>query len=364
VTATGVLANDSDANGDSLTAILVGGPANAAAFTFNPDGSFTYTPQSGFVGTDTFTYKASDGSLESAVATVTINVSNVDPSLVAHWKFDETSGSSAADSAGGDNGGTLIGSATFASDVSRGQVLDLSGNDDRVEVGNPVDLGGEWTIGGWFNGLDKNGWRTLTRGLDGDHQILVSPSGELGSYDNVHNTKFHGSGFDMKSLSDGWHHVAAVGSGGTTTFYVDGAAVGSIAFQSTSDVFSLGNYQGGGQRFADQIDDVRIYNRVLSAAEVAELANPSTQQAVAGFTPQSTDAATADAYFAEYQLESITEAIKSLAEESHYRPWSSRDADDFFARWHKRQDDWRRSDQDDWRRSDEDDERLPLPVFE
>src|SRR5207249_1544242 len=40
----GVLANDSDADGDALAAILVSGPAHAAAFTLNPDGSFSYTP--------------------------------------------------------------------------------------------------------------------------------------------------------------------------------------------------------------------------------------------------------------------------------------------------------------------------------
>jgi hypothetical protein len=74
VAAAGVLANDTDADGDPLTAVLVAGPTNAASFTLNADGSFTYAPSANFSGSDTFTYRASDGSLESADVTVTITV--------------------------------------------------------------------------------------------------------------------------------------------------------------------------------------------------------------------------------------------------------------------------------------------------
>ncbi|MGB0087917.1 MAG: cadherin-like domain-containing protein, partial [Planifilum fulgidum] len=73
VPAPGVLANDTDPNGDPLTAQLVDGPANGT-LVLNPDGSFTYTPDTGFSGTDSFTYQASDGSALSNVATVTIDV--------------------------------------------------------------------------------------------------------------------------------------------------------------------------------------------------------------------------------------------------------------------------------------------------
>jgi len=69
-----VVANDTDGDGDSLTAVLDGGPSNALSFTLNVDGSFTYTPNLGFRGVDTFTYKANDGSADSNAATVTITV--------------------------------------------------------------------------------------------------------------------------------------------------------------------------------------------------------------------------------------------------------------------------------------------------
>ena len=74
VPAPGVLINDTDANGDTLSADLVNGPANAADFHLNADGSFTYTPEADFNGTDSFTYQAYDGQAYSNVATVTIDV--------------------------------------------------------------------------------------------------------------------------------------------------------------------------------------------------------------------------------------------------------------------------------------------------
>lgn len=74
--AAGVLANDTDIDGPSQTAVLDSGPAHAAAFGFNADGSFSYTPQPGFTGLDSFVYHADDGTDDSNSATVTINVND------------------------------------------------------------------------------------------------------------------------------------------------------------------------------------------------------------------------------------------------------------------------------------------------
>lgn len=71
----GVLGNDSDPNGDAITAVLVDAPAQGS-LTFSNDGSFSYTPPAGFVGTVPFTYRATDGVNQSAVATVTITVNS------------------------------------------------------------------------------------------------------------------------------------------------------------------------------------------------------------------------------------------------------------------------------------------------
>jgi hypothetical protein len=69
----GVLANDSDPDGDPLTAALVSGPSYGVAF-LAPDGSLTYEPATGFVGVDSLSYRATDGVLWSDVTEVTITV--------------------------------------------------------------------------------------------------------------------------------------------------------------------------------------------------------------------------------------------------------------------------------------------------
>jgi hypothetical protein len=73
ITAPGALSNNTDPNGDPLTAVLVT-TVTHGTLVLNADGSFTYTPNAGYVGPDTFTYQASDGDLLSNVATVTITV--------------------------------------------------------------------------------------------------------------------------------------------------------------------------------------------------------------------------------------------------------------------------------------------------
>ena len=84
VPAPGVLANDTDANLDTLTAVLVDGiTPDEGTLTFNADGSFTYLPAANFNGVVTFTYKANDGLVDSAPATVTITVNPVNDAPVA-----------------------------------------------------------------------------------------------------------------------------------------------------------------------------------------------------------------------------------------------------------------------------------------
>jgi VCBS repeat-containing protein len=91
VGAPGVLINDIDPEDDPLIAILVSDVSNGD-LTLNSNGGFEYTPDLNYEGTDTFTYKANDSSLDSNIATVTITVNPINDPPVAnndYYNIDE-----------------------------------------------------------------------------------------------------------------------------------------------------------------------------------------------------------------------------------------------------------------------------------
>ncbi|MEO7100592.1 MAG: Ig-like domain-containing protein [Luteolibacter sp.] len=87
IPAKGVLANDTDMDSVSLSAVLDEAPAHGTV-TLNEDGGFTYTPSSGFIGSDSFGYHASDGLLNSAEAMVSINVGLPTSQLIVNGSFE------------------------------------------------------------------------------------------------------------------------------------------------------------------------------------------------------------------------------------------------------------------------------------
>jgi len=91
VDAPGVLANDVELESEPLTAILEEEPAHGA-LTLNADGSFTYSPGPAFPGSDSFTYKASDGQSQSSAAKVTLRV----PAPKVYAGQDQTGGEGTA----------------------------------------------------------------------------------------------------------------------------------------------------------------------------------------------------------------------------------------------------------------------------
>ncbi len=84
VVAPGVLTPDQDPDGDPITAVLVTGPSHGT-LTLNADGSFGYTPATNYLGSDSFTYEASDGELDSNVATVILTVAQ--PPVAANQSY-------------------------------------------------------------------------------------------------------------------------------------------------------------------------------------------------------------------------------------------------------------------------------------
>ena len=78
----GALSNDFDADADPLTAAKLTDPSKGTV-DFSSDGSFTYTPDDDATGNDTFTYRVSDGTDDSNIATITIEITPVNDVPVA-----------------------------------------------------------------------------------------------------------------------------------------------------------------------------------------------------------------------------------------------------------------------------------------
>ena len=181
--------------------------------------------------------------------------------------------------------------------------LNFNNSNSVVTLDQPLYLPKDWSIEAWFiYPLPEAGeWNTITRGKDADHHILVRNRKQLGI--NLNNDSlgqnFYDSGFNMELLTEGWHHLTAVGRGDTTLFYVDGKKVGDVkakalkdaednlnktpndaaakkkvedlkkaSLKSNSDVYAIGNYQGGGQPFG-KVAEVRVWGVALSDDEIA-----------------------------------------------------------------------------------------------
>lgn len=199
--------------------------------------------------------------------------------LIAYWKFDETSGATiAADSSGNGNHGALN-SMDPASDWVPGRVgnaLDFDGSDDRVEVlasASINDLGNR-TVCFW----------SYPRVLGGSNRIIVSKydnSFNVGwdVYQNGSATSMGGVGYNetASSTDNVWQHYCTTRSGSTLTIYKNGVIVPGAtgAYGSAGSDAAYNLYIGrdnSGDPFNGMIDELRIYNRVLTLTEIQALA--------------------------------------------------------------------------------------------
>ena len=210
--------------------------------------------------------------------------------LVVWLKLDETSGTQASDSSGNQNDGLLVGGPTWVSGQIDGAIAldntDLNGNQDWIEI--PPDesqnMGQTLTLAAWVNAERfRNGDGIITKGqnitsyamrLGGDGRVMFTanfgePFGFVGS----------GDWFSAGSISaNQWHHVAVSYDGSTIRFYIDGVKdttevpVELLFGRATQPLHIGADLPDDNQYFDGRVDDVRVYNRALSATEIAGLA--------------------------------------------------------------------------------------------
>jgi chitodextrinase len=196
--------------------------------------------------------------------------------LVAAYSFDENSGTSVADSSGNGRTGTIAGATWTAGHFGAG--LDFDGVNDRI------DLPGLGTF--YDTGFTLEAW-VRKRTSKSDVTVLGTWVGGDGGGPMI--WVHHAAGRYYQTLSTGaanyldsgrapavgaWQHLAATYDGATARFYVDGTQVATRSFTGNvgdSNVWRIGAYGPSATGFFDgTIDEVRVYNRALTAAEVAE----------------------------------------------------------------------------------------------
>ena len=294
VAAPGVLGNDTDADADSLTAVQ-DTDVSHGSLTLNSNGSFDYTPANGWVGTDSFTYHANDGTDDSNVATVSITT-NVD--LRGWWQMDEGLGTTVGDSSLYDRTSTVFGAPAWVTGQI-GTALEFNGSTDAVTVpdADSLDLT-KLTIAAWIR---PGQWATqtivskATNGVTDGYELTLATTKTDDSSRKVFFRLNQATSFDTYRINatteypiDGtWIHVAATFDGTTMKLYVDGVLDASMTVPASVAINDLPLAIGGqaGRFFNGALDDVRVYGRALSDEEIAALAASANTPPVA--TPDS-----------------------------------------------------------------------------
>jgi hypothetical protein len=230
---------------------------------------------------------------------VTLNV-NPDPEteddnpapqqgLTGYWSLNEGTGTVAKDSSGNGNSGKLLNGPAWLLGKS-GQALLFDGSNDYVEVPhtNSLNISSALTVSLWINN------QTLT---GADEQRIIASKGHAtngGSWTLTWSAKsgsivfYAGRSTSYRYVSipynntqvGKWHHIAAVVKSGTISLYLDGVlkagptSLDSSTIRTSSDpvrIASLGSSSTALRNWDGLIDEVRVYNRALSAAEIVSL---------------------------------------------------------------------------------------------
>jgi glucose/arabinose dehydrogenase len=236
-------------------------------------------------GTVTVTAAGASGSPKTIPVTLTVAAPAT--GLVGAWSFNEASGTTAGDTSGAGNNGTISGPARTTGKY--GGALSFDGVNDWVTIpdANSLDLTTRMTLEAWVRPTGLGYWRAV---------MLKEQPGQLAYalYASTDNDRPSGHVFTTGDMmlrgpsvlpANAWSHLAYTWDGATARMYVNGTQVASAALTGTAKTSSLPLRIGGnavwGEWFSGAIDEVRVYNRALSAAEIAV----DRDTAIAGAAP-------------------------------------------------------------------------------
>ncbi|MEZ4581650.1 MAG: LamG-like jellyroll fold domain-containing protein [Caldilineaceae bacterium] len=248
---------------------------------------------------DRFAFTVADGGEDGASSVSgVVNIAVTRPAgqenLLLHLPLDDGTGSVAADVSGGGHDGTLVNGAAFQAGTGDGSAFAVrfDGVDDRIDVGILDVTGGGLTVANWFKAASFPGSPDDPRFISqasgtaaDDHVFMLGTIGAEGAARLRARVKTGGTTATLIATegtlaTDVWHHAAMTYDGVRLRVYLDGTEVGSMSLSGvvTADpnvpVAVGAQPQGAGNNtFAGLIDDVRIYTRALSAAEIGQLAS-------------------------------------------------------------------------------------------
>jgi len=234
------------------------------------------------------------GSSGSTVGDVVVNTlgkvtTRREDGLVGYWHLDEGTSTLAYDNSGYGNNGTLYNTPTWqgSNNCKAGKCLDLNGTNQYIEVSSntTLDLASVGTVAAWIK--IPSSWsgssypnvvgKGANAGWDTDGWSLYA----FGPASNAIGVGFRNGGTTLNisftnTLKDQWVHIVGVWNGSMVLIYQNGVLKNStgqaINPPSTSSPVTVGK-DNGGQYFDGLIDEVRIYNRALSAAEILQMYN-------------------------------------------------------------------------------------------
>src|SRR5437660_1178172 len=217
---------------------------------------------------------AAGNSMVSAGVVATVANSAV-PGLVAAYSFNEGSGTAVGDSSGTNNTGTLSG-ASWTTAGRFGNALVFNGTSARVNIPNSasLQLTTGMTLEAWVNPSTVDGaWRdVIYKATDNYYLEATSTNASKPAGGGT----FGGAGSESYGTAalavNTWTHLATTYDGSTLRLYVNGVQVSSQArtgnLATSTSALQIGGDSTYGQYFTGTIDEVRIYNRALSQAEI------------------------------------------------------------------------------------------------
>ncbi len=222
----------------------------------------------------------SDGTNNVSATPITISIANGASGLVAAYGFEEGTGTTTADASGNGNAGAISG-ATWTANGHSGNALTFNGTSAMVSVNDSasLDLTSGMTLEAWvYPTTLKSSWTDIIF-KSGDVYFLMGTT-PTSQFPDVGGAFTANNVFGTSALPlNTWSHLAGTYDGTTLRFYLNGnqVATGTVSatIPTSTGPLSIGGDSGGSQYWTGMIDEVRIYNRALSATEVqTDMASP------------------------------------------------------------------------------------------